>query len=203
MYLTTVAILTIIMMVYLSFSPEAFLSDAGFFTIFFGSFIAAAIAAVPIWVLWRAFRGVISFQRSDAIMYSKTVAILTPLISVLLLFSPEKFFLEMGFFQGLLISIIITAILAVPIWIVWRVLKGRITFQRNDWIMCSVTLATLTIIITSIDIFSPGKSLSVANFVTTFISSLMGSAILSFLIWIVWRACRKVVPLLKKKKENN
>ena len=63
MYLTTVAILTIIIMVFLSFFPETFSSGMGFWAIFFGSFIAAAIAAVPIWVVWRAFRGVKSLKK--------------------------------------------------------------------------------------------------------------------------------------------
>ena len=202
MYLTTVAILTILIMVISLMTPEAFPPGLGFFMIFFAAFIIAFVLAVPIWVVWRAFRGVISFQKSDAIMYSKTVAILTPLIAVLILFSPERFILEMGLFTGLLTTIIIAAICAAPIWIVWRVLKGRITFQRNDWIMCSVTLATLTIMITIINIFSPEEPLSAANFITTFIYSLMGAAILSFPIWIVWRAFRGVKLLQKKKEED-
>ena len=135
-------------------------------------------------------------------MYIKTVVILTILITVTAILSQETFSSDLDILMLLYYALAIAVILAIPIWIVCRMLRGRITFQRNDWVMLSATITTLTIILTGLNIIYRDEIFAVNSFIIIFTYSLIESAIVSVSIWIVWRVFRAVISSKNEVKEK-
>ena len=135
-------------------------------------------------------------------MYIKTVVILTILIIVTAISSQETFSYDVDILMLLYYAFVMSLILAIPIWVVYRMLRGRITFQRSDWIMLSATITILTIIITGLHILYPNDVFAGDSFIIIFTSYLTGAVIVTLPIWIVWRVFRAVTSLKKKKEED-
>ena len=128
MYLQIVAILTVIMVCIPLAAPDEFSSFMDLLTFFSISFIVVILLAIPIWCVCRAFIVLKSAGKNDLIVYLSVVGVISAIFIIIL--SPlahndsylEFLSIEGGlFFVMLLVAVIISMVLAVPIWGLWRI----------------------------------------------------------------------------------